>query len=56
MVDELAEGWPEERTVVKTWRRAMQRASDGAGHYRKGIANRTQGQAIVEGKAGARVG
>ena len=56
MMDGLAEGWPKERTRVKTWRRARQRASDRAGHRRKGMAKRIQGQAIVEGKTGARVG
>ena len=56
MMDGLAEGWPKERTGVKTWRRARQRASNRAGHSRNGKAKRTQGQAIVEGKTGATVG
>ena len=53
MVDGLAEGWSKGRTGIKTWRWARQRASDRPGQCREGMAKRTQGQAIVEGKTGA---
>ena len=56
MVDGLAEGWPKVMTWIKTWQQARQRASDGAGQCRKGMAKRTQGQTIVEGRTGARAG
>ena len=49
----MVEGWSKGRTGIKAWRWARQRASARAGQCRKGMAKRTQGQAIMEGKAGA---